>query len=82
MTASLTDAQLDSMTEQEKWDYWCEDIGESNDPDHEICITLKSGETIYHDCPANWWEDDSWKEDLINALGYEMAEVQSTSIQG
>ena len=59
-----------------------EDVERPNDPDHEILITLKSGETIYHDCPANWWEDDSWKEDLINALGYSMDEVESTSILG
>ena len=82
MTASLTDAQLDSMTEQEKWDYWCQDTGEENDPDHEICITLKSGETTYHDCPANRWEDDSWQMDLINALGYAEDDIESTSIHG
>lgn len=59
-----------------------EDVERPNDPDHEIWITLKTGEVVTHPAPMNWWEDDSWQEDLINALGYEMAEVQSTSIQG
>ena len=38
-----------------------DEIEDQGDPDHEIVITLKTGEVTYHGCPSNWWEDDSWQ---------------------